>query len=55
MTANLVLAGIVIVLAMSTVAALATAIEHATRATAWRQIAVERRWNHEHRGTGPNG
>ena len=47
MTATLVLTGIVIVLAICTVAALATAVEHATRATAWQQIAVERRWNHE--------
>jgi hypothetical protein len=28
-------------------AAATAAVEHATRATAWRQIAIERRWNHE--------
>jgi hypothetical protein len=51
MTANLILAGIVVILVVCTVAALTAAVEHATRATAWRQIAVERRWNHEHRAT----
>jgi hypothetical protein len=55
MTINLAVAGIAIILAICAVAALAAAVEHATRATAWRQIAVERRWNYEHRGTGSDG
>jgi hypothetical protein len=29
------------------VAALAVAADRSARATAWRQIALERRWNHE--------
>jgi hypothetical protein len=53
MTANLILAGIVVILVVCTVAALTAAVEHATRATAWRQIAVERRWNYEQRETDP--
>lgn len=40
---------LLIVLGVCAVTAAAAAVEHATRATAWRQIALERRWNHEHR------
>ena len=47
-----ILAGLVVVLLACTIAAVATAVEHATRATAWQEIAVERRWDHERRGTG---
>jgi hypothetical protein len=49
MTATLLLVSLAIVLSISGVAAAAAAVEHATRATAWRQIALERRWNQEQR------
>jgi hypothetical protein len=49
MTTTLQLIIVAIVLGICAVAAAAAAVEHAARATAWRQIALQRRWNHEQR------
>jgi hypothetical protein len=34
---------------LACIAAVAAAIDRSARAAAWRQIALERRWNHEQR------
>jgi hypothetical protein len=49
MTFDLVLAATAIFLGVSTVAALAVLADRSARTAAWRQIALERRWNHEQR------
>jgi len=47
MTFDLVLAATAILLGVSTIAALAVLADRSARTAAWRQIALERRWNHE--------
>ena len=47
MNTTLLLVILVALLGLCVAAAATAAVEHATRATAWRQIALERRWNHE--------
>ena len=41
---------IIVIILLGAVALLSLAVtaDRTARATAWRQIAVERRWNHEH-------
>ncbi len=39
-----------ILLGILALTSLAVTADRSARATAWRQIAVERRWNHEQRG-----
>jgi hypothetical protein len=47
MNTTLLLVVLIVILGLCAFAATAAAMEHATRATAWRQIALERRWNHD--------
>jgi hypothetical protein len=47
MNTTLLLVILVALLGLCVVAAATAAVEHTTRTTAWRQIALERRWNHE--------
>lgn len=47
MPLTLVLTVTVVVLGVIVIAALAVLADRSSRATAWRQIALERRWNHE--------
>lgn len=49
MTLDLVLTAIAIILGSSVIGALAVVVDRSARATAWRQIALERRWNHDQR------
>ena len=49
MTSNIVLTLLVILLSSGLVAALAAVADRNARAAAWRQIALERRWDQEHR------
>jgi hypothetical protein len=49
MTLDLVLAATAILLAVGAVTALAVLADRSARTAAWRQIALERRWNHEQR------
>ncbi len=49
MSFDFILAAIAIFLGVSAVAALAALADRTARSSAWRQIALERRWNHEQR------
>jgi hypothetical protein len=47
MSLTLVLAAAMIVLGVTAIITLAILADRSSRATAWQQIALERRWNHE--------
>jgi hypothetical protein len=47
MPLTLVLTVTAVVLGVIVIAALGVVADRSSRATAWRQIALERRWNHE--------
>lgn len=38
---------VAVILCVGAVASIATVADRVARAAAWRQIAIERRWNHE--------
>jgi hypothetical protein len=47
-TLDLALLALAILLGITTITALVAAADRHARAIAWRQIALERRWNHDH-------